>query len=315
MEPKMTISEAADSLDVSVQAIHKRIKSSNLPITRKGTRFFFGNETAKQLFGLTFPNKIFVFQNIKGGVGKTEITFSLAIRASLYGARVLCIDLDLQGNLTKGCFKVTTGDKPIMLDVIKDRFPIEDTIINVLPGLDLIPSDLDNGILDNSLMLGKFPLDRVYKQEICKLLGAYDMILIDCPPALTASVTAAALTADEIIAPITPDEHSISGLKLLCKEIEEIEQKFGTNIPVRLVFNKFDSRNNLSHEKLDYLKNSQKYKEMLYLSYIRSSQEFPNSVGLGQTIFDVFRQTSAKQDVDLLTKEILHLEHQLTKKR
>jgi chromosome partitioning protein len=308
MEPKMTIAEAAAFLNISPQAVHKRIKSNNLSITRKQTRFFFGHETAKALFNLKFPNKIYVFQNIKGGVGKTEMTYSLAIRANLYGARVLCLDLDLQGNLTKGCFKINPKNKPIMIDIIKDQIPIEETIINILPGLDLIPSDLDNGILDNTLMLGKFPLDRVYKNTIQSLLNSYDVIFIDCPPALTASVTAAALTADEVIAPVTPDEHSIAGFNLLCNEIEEIEKKFSVKIPIRLVFNKFDIRNNLSHEKLDYLRNTKPYKDKLYLSYIKTSQDFPKAIDAGQTIFDVFKETAAKQDIDLLIKEILQIE-------
>jgi chromosome partitioning protein len=194
-----------------------------------------------------------------------------------------------------------------MLDVIKDGVPIKETIIPILPGLDLIPSDLDNGILDNTLMIGRFPLDRAYQQPIKEQLNNYDIILIDCPPALTASVTAAALAADEVIAPVTPDEHSISGLKLLCDEIKEIEKKFNTTIPIKIIFNKFDSRNNLSHEKLDYLRNMQEFKEKLYSSYIRISQDFPNAIENGQTIFDVFKETAAKQDIDLLAKEVFQI--------
>jgi len=309
MEPKMTVSEAAGFLNLSTQAVHKRIKSKNLPIKRRQNRFYFGHETSKLLFSLDFPNKVYVFQNIKGGVGKTEITFSFAIRANLYGARVLCIDLDLQGNLTKGCFKVNTKDKPIILDVIKDGVPIEDAIVNIAPGLDLIPSDLDNGVLDNTLTIGRFPLDKVYKQITNNLRKSYDIIIIDCPPALTASVTAAALAADEIIAPVTPDEHSISGLNLLCNEIKDIEQKYNVEIPLKIVFNKFDIRNNLSHDKLDYLRNSPTYKQKLYSTYIRTSQDFPNAIDSGQTIFDVFKETSAKEDIDLLTKEMLCIEN------
>lgn len=309
----MIVTEAAAFLNISTQAVHKKIKSSNMEIKRKQNRFFFGYETSKLLFSLQFPNKVYVFQNIKGGVGKTELTFSLAIRSNLYGARVLCIDLDLQGNLTKGCFKVNPKNKPIMLDIIKDDLPIKQTIVNILPGLDLIPSDLDNGILDNTLMLGRFPLDTVYKNLIRELLREYDIILIDCPPALTASVTAAALTADEIIAPVTPDEHSISGLNLLCNEIQTIEKKFKSKIPIKIVFNKFDVRNNLSHEKLDYIRNVEEYRDKIYLSYIRMSQEFPNAIEAGQTIFDVFKETSAKQDIDLLTKEILQIESSFNK--
>lgn len=311
MEPKMTISEAAAFLNISPQAVHKRIKSQELPIKRKQNRFYFGHETAKLLFELKFPNKIVVTQNIKGGVGKTELTFCIALRANLYGARVLCIDLDMQGNLTKGCFKVNPKDKPIMVNVVKDKLPIQNTIINILPGLDLIPSDLDNGVLDNLIMLGRHPLDKIYKEQIDKIKNNYDLILIDCPPALTASVTAAALASDEILAPVTPDEHAMSGLYLLHNEINEIESKFHTNINLKVVFNKFDIRTNLSNQKLDDLRNNEKYKDKLYTAFVRFVQDFPNAIDDGLTIFDTFRVTAAKEDIDLVTRELLKLDAQI----
>ncbi len=307
----MTISDAAAFLNLSTQAVHKRIKSKDLPIKRKQNRFYFGYETAKLLFGLTFLSKIIVFQNIKGGVGKTELTFCVATKANLYGARVLCIDLDQQANLTKGCLKINPKDKPIMLDVIKDNYPIENTIINILPGLDLIPSDLDNGVLDNTLTLGHFPLDRVLKDKIISLKEQYDLILIDCPPALTASVTATALAADEIIAPVTPDEHSFSGLNLLHKEILAIEKKFSRKLSLKVVLNKFDARNNLSHDKFELLNDSENYKGHVYQSFIRMAQDFPNAIDNGETIFDTFKATAAKEDIDCLTREILGIEPQL----
>ena len=91
------------------------------------------------------------------------------------------------------------------------------------------------------------------------------------------------------------------------EEIKEIEKKFNTTIPIKIIFNKFDSRNNLSHEKLDYLRNMQEFKEKLYSSYIRISQDFPNAIENGQTIFDVFKETAAKQDIDLLAKEVFQI--------
>lgn len=311
MEPKMTISEAAAFLNISTQAVHKRIKSQNLPIKRKQNRFYFGYDTAKALFDLKFPNKVVVTQNIKGGVGKTELTFCIALRANLYGARVLCIDLDMQGNLTKGCFKVNPKDKPIMVNVVKDKIPIKNTIVNILPGLDLIPSDLDNGVLDNIIMLGHYPLDKIYKEQIEKIRNNYDLILIDCPPALTASVTAAALASDEILAPVTPDEHAMSGLYLLNKEIEEIERKFHSPINLKVIFNKFDIRTNLSNVKLDDLRESDRYKDKLYTAFVRFVQDFPNAIDSGVTIFDTFRETAAKEDIDLVTRELLKLDDQI----
>lgn len=197
-----------------------------------------------------------------------------------------------------------------MLDVVKDGKAIEDTIIDVLPGLDLIPSDLDNGVLDNTLMLGLFPLDKIYKEKINKLKQSYDIILIDCPPALTASVAAAALASDEIIAPVTPDEHSFSGLHLLQQEIASLEEKYHASIALRVVFNMFDARNNLSHYKYRELLESPNYSGILYKTFIKKSQEFPNAISNSQTIFDSFRLTSAKEDIDLLTREIFNIEQE-----
>jgi chromosome partitioning protein len=197
-----------------------------------------------------------------------------------------------------------------MIDIIKDRVPIEEAIINILPGLDLIPSNLDNGVLDNTILLGRFPLDRIYKEQIEKIRDNYDLILIDCPPSLTASVTAATLAADEVLAPLTPDEHAISGLNLLNDEIKDIEKKYQTKINLKVVFNKFDIRTNLSNEKLEQIRKSDNYGSKLYNSYIRYAQDFPNAIEHGQTIFDSFRATAAKEDIDLVTRELLGIDEQ-----
>lgn len=307
MEPKMTISQAAAFLNISVQAVHKRIKSKGLPIIRKQNRFCFGHETARSLFNLEFQGKTYVIQNVKGGTGKTEKVFCLSLRANLYGARVLAIDLDPQGNLTKNCFKLVAKDKPIMVDIVDNGIPAEQAIINIMPGLDILPSHFDNTALDTILLIRQHPLDKVYKAIIDKLKPFYDVIFIDCPPALNANTTAAFLAADEIISPLEPDDSAIDGLFRLEKELKAIKEKYHKEIPVKIIFNKFNARNSLSHEKWALLKDSPKYSEMLYHPYVRICQEFPNARDDGVTIFDNFRMTAAKEDIDLLTRQILNI--------
>lgn len=305
MQPKMTISEASEFLNITPQAVHARIKSQNLPVNRIHNAYYFDHATTRPLLGLAFTPKTYVFHNIKGGVGKTELTYNLAIKMALYGARVLCIDLDLQANLSLGCFKFSAKNRPIMVDVVRGAASLKDTIVNIIPGLDLIPSDLNNSVLDNILMFERHPLNIIYKDYINQLRAQYDIILIDCAPALTASVTAATLAADGVIAPVTPDDHSIAGLDLLYNEISELERKYKDSIPMRVVFNKFDARSNLSHEKLNYLRTSERYSPLLYQSYIRVSQDFPNAADNGLTIYDNLRKSTAKEDINLLAQEIL----------
>jgi chromosome partitioning protein len=304
MDPKMSVAEAASFLGITLQAVHHRLKTKNLPVKKSKNRFYFGHETARQLFQINFNKKIIALQNVKGGVGKTEATVDIPIRAALYGARVLCIDEDMQGNLTDS-FGIDADNLPVMVDIIKNKMPIEEAIINIMPGLDLIPSNIDNSVLDNVLMLGRHPLDRVYREMFDSLRDRYDLIFIDCPPALGQSVTATILAADEIIAPVTPDKRSIRGLKILTAELKNIEENFKRHVPLKVLFNKFDTRNNLSHEKYKELLTDPYYGSRLITRYIRDAQDFPKAIDKGHSIFDTFKTTYAKEDIDIVTQEIL----------
>lgn len=307
MDPKMTISEAAAYLKITPQAIHKRIKSKELPISIKQNRFYFGYETARYLFDIPFSKKSRAIQHVKGGVGKTQTTRDVGICSTLYGSKTILIDLDPQGDLTRTGFKFNAQGKPIILDIIRKKASLSDSIVNILPGLDLIPSHIDNIVLDNTLLLERYPLDKVFKDIIkeLKTMG-YHNILIDCPPALSTSITAVELAVDGVIAPLNPDPASFAGLETLEEEIKKMEERYNKKIPVNIFLNEFDSRNDLSHFYKNELKD--KYSHRAFKTYVRKSQAFPNSVEIGESIFDTLKITPAKEDIHLLTREILGIE-------
>ena len=311
MEAKLTAAEAASYLKITLQALHKKLKVKQLAFEKNQNRIFFGHETAKKLFKLDFKKKIIAFQIVKGGTGKTSIAHAVSIKANLYGAKVLCIDLDQQGNLTQA-FKVNPEESPVMIDILKDKLHIEEAIIRISSGLDIIPSRIENAILDNAIILDRLALDHVYKDIITPLKKHYDLIVIDCPPALGQSVAAVTLSSDVIIAPVTPEKFCLSGLKITSQELSNIEKNYHKNIPMKLVLNKFDSRTSLSHEVLSSLIKHPIYGEKLYKTYIRASQEIPNAIAKGISIFDTLKTTTAKEDIDLLTKEILELQEKPT---
>lgn len=306
MNPRMTAVEAASFLGVTVQAVHKQLRSKDLPFEKSQNRVFFTHETARKLFSIEFKQKIIAVQIVKGGTGKTSLAQSMAVRANLYGARVLCIDLDQQGNLTQA-FNINPEELPAMIDLLTDGQPISEGIVPVAPGLDLIPSRIENAVLDNTIMLKRLPLDRVYRDSFDLLREKYDLILIDCPPAIGQSVAAVTLAADLIIAPITPEKFCLSGLKISSQEIANLERTYKKKIQMKVVLNKFDTRTMLSHDVLSSLIKHPDYTSKLYKSYIRVSQEFPNAIAKGGSIFDSLRENSAKEDIDLLTREVLEL--------
>ena len=303
---KMTAADAASFLGVSLQAVHKQLRTKQLPFEKSQNRVYFGHETSRGLFQIPFGPRTIAFQIVKGGTGKTSLAYSVARRAHLYGARVLCIDLDQQGNFTQA-LQVRAEEHPCMADILEGQLNFGESIVQVEDGLDVLPSRIENSVLDNILMLKRMPLDRVYADLFAPLRSKYDLILIDCPPALGSSVAAAALASDLILAPVTPEKFSLSGLKLTTTEIASLEKAYKRSIPVRIVLNKYDNRTALSHDVLTQLVKHHIFGEMLFKSYVRHSQEFPNATAKGESVFDVIRETSAKEDVDLLTVELLDI--------
>jgi chromosome partitioning protein len=306
MEPKMLASNAAEYLDITVQAIHKQLKTKELEHNKNNNRVYFGHNTAKSIFNIDVSPTVLSSQIVKGGTGKTTLLFSLAIALNLYGLSVLCVDLDQQANLSK-FMGIDAKDSPVMIDIIQEDIDLQPCVKNVSPGLDILPSRIENAMLDNVLMLNSFALDRVYRDKIDEVKSNYDFILIDCPPSLGQSVTAAALASDCIITPVNPEKFATDGLNIVINEIRNINKKFKSNLKVKIVLNKFDIRTNLSHLILTDLIKNEPYGSLLFPMYIRLSQEFPNSTAKGQSVFDSIKNNSAKEDIDLWAREIIKM--------
>src|SRR6478735_9525944 len=101
---------------VSLQAVYKQMRTQGIDsLAASNRRRLIAPRGVRQLLetkGFTFPKQNVSFQIVKGGVGKTSLSYALATRASHYGARVLAIDFDQQGNLTRS-FNVDARDRPV----------------------------------------------------------------------------------------------------------------------------------------------------------------------------------------------------------
>lgn len=305
---KMTASDAANFLNITVQGIHKTLKAKNLISYKSQNRVFFGYETSKELFRINFKKQVISFQIVKGGTGKTSLAHSFAVRANLYGCKVLCIDLDQQGNLTQ-TFGINASKLPVMIDILRENADVSQSIINISPGLDIIPSRIENATLDNFIMLEKHSIEKIYSKIIKGIQQNYDLIVIDCPPALGQSVAAAALASDIIISPLTPEIFSLSGLKISYDEIMALGKKFDKEIRLKIILNKFDSRTALSTEVLTSIINHEVFSGLVCKTFIRISQEFPNTIYNKTNIFNTLKNTSAKEDIDLFTRELLDIQN------
>ncbi len=282
------------------------LQARALAYSNTGHQIHFGHATARALFGFSFHPRVLVFQVAKGGTGKTSLARESAIRASLYGARVLCVDMDPQANLTTA-FNQNADQLPVMIDVLADQYPLKDTIISVLPGVDLLPSRFDNTLLDQVIIQKGLALDSLYRGPLQALKKSYDLIIVDCPPSLGQSVAACALAADVLVVPVAPQSFAMAGLKTVYQSLLELEEVFGLAIPFLILLNQFDPRARLSQQTLALLLQDPHYGECLIDRCIRDSQEFPKAIAAGKSIFDALKPSGAKNDIDHITKVFLDL--------
>lgn len=306
MNPKMTLEDAAYYLGRSQAWVYAALQDRGLSLAGQDNCLYFKHATAQALFQIPFSPKVYVFQILKGGTGKTSLALEFAVRASLYGAKVVCLDLDQQGNLTQA-FNQQAEDTPVMVDILAEGYELMDALISVEEGIDLLPSRIENALLDEVLRLKKYPLDRVYRAIFQQLKQFYDVIIVDCPPSLGQSVAAAALPADCLIAPVTPEKFALSGLRATYQSLAELKLSYGKNIPCSVVLNKFEDACPRSLEVWQWLTHHSEFRDNVLQSKIRLSSEMPEAALKMGSVFDQLNPTPIKKDLDQLTQNLLEI--------
>lgn len=304
--PKMPVTFIAEILDTSLQAVHKQLKHLGIPILKAGQKGYITHLGARKFFKIPFEPKKIAFQIVKGGTGKTTALHNISCAASIYGAKILVVDLDPQANLTDA-FNIEAEDIPVLIDIIEKQSTVESAIISVEEGIDLIPSRIENVILDSKLALSRAPLHSVLEDILAPIEHKYDFIFLDCPPMIGHSVTAATLYADMVLVPLNPDKFSAKGLLILKSEIENLRKQYKKNIEYKIFLNKFSGNTILSDKAIQTTISSASESGQALTTAIRQSQEIPNATDMGVSVFSSLKKSTARNDFDLLTKELLNI--------
>ena len=305
-KPKMPATVAAELLGVSIQAIHKQLKTLGIQCPKIGNKSYITHKIAKKLFHLNFEPKKIAFQIVKGGTGKTTAIHNVSCASSLYGAKVLAIDLDPQGNLTDA-FNINPEAMPVLIDVIEEQASIEQAITPVEEGIFLIPSRIENVTLDSKLALTKAPLHNIFNNLLEKIENNYDFIFIDCPPTIGHSVTAASLYVNLMLIPLNPDRFSAKGLHILKDEIKNVKRQYKKELKYKIFLNKFSGNTILSDKTLQTIFSDEAEHGNTLSTAVRQAQEIPNATDNKLNLFSSVKKSIAKDDFDLLTKELLNI--------
>lgn len=312
----LTQNEMSNLMGVTPQAISMQAKQKSIDSFKIGSKAAYSPKNVRKFIeskGYRYPTtpKVISFQCLKGGSTKTSTLFNLAVRLASYGAKVLCVDMDGQGNLTDA-FSYDVIDQPVFYHVADGQCSIQDVVVNISENLDLIPSDLDNAALDNYFAIKSINLETFVRQKLEPIISNYDFIFIDCNPSLSKLNNSIALASDEVIIPANPDKFSSKGVKKTIEEYKNISQQFNTEIEYQILFTLFDNREASSQKYLIHYGTN--YENKLIPVFVRRSADIKNAIDEKKSIFE-YPKALAREDLDSVAKLFLGIEFKHDKEK
>ncbi len=247
---------------------------------------------------------ILAIANQKGGVGKTTSAVNIAACLAQSGKRTLLVDLDPQGNASVG---VGADLRNLSLSVYSILFnpaqAAEAVIQTPVENLSLLPSSLDLAAAELELVESE-KREYFLKNALEKIQDQFDIIIIDCAPALGLLTVNALTAASGVLVPLQCEYFSLEGISHLVRTIAAIKSKLNTNLNIMgIALTMYDRRANLTSMVEDDVRAY--FKDLVFKSVIPRNvrvSEAP-SHGLPVVVYDQAAKGSiAYMD---LTKEVL----------
>jgi chromosome partitioning protein len=245
--------------------------------------------------------RVIAFANQKGGVAKTTTTLNLAAAFAEEGHRVLCVDMDPQGNLSMSQGIDPETLEKSMFDVLVHDLPIREVIYRCEIDVAVASIDLAGAEIAMSMKIGR---ERSLDKALKVVDDDYDFVCIDTPPSLGLLTVNALTAADKVIVPVQCEYLSMRGLLQLQHTLSLIRENLNPDVEIAGILpTMVDTRTLHAKEAIEILEEN--FGDRVFGARIKKTVRFAEAPVKGMSVLKYDPNGQAADSYRRLAKEVL----------
>jgi chromosome partitioning protein len=242
----------------------------------------------------------------KGGVGKTTTSLALAAGLAQKGKKVLLIDVDYQAN----------SSKVLLLDY--QKLDIQDTVYATvlerkpltihktdIENLQIVPSHILLSNADFTLITALDNRAQRLKNQLEKVRGMWDIILIDCPPSIGWLTLNAFTASDKLIVVVSPGYFELDSIVQIDKTIVKVREEFNPALDLFGMLFSLSDNTNATTASLQLLR--QTYPNKVFRTIIPRNTDIKEAQLSKKDLFTFNSKANAAIAYNNLIKELFDL--------